>query len=70
MNLRNNEITVGEVLSNPRARQLLQREIPMIMNHPMMPMANAIPLKDVITYTKGYVPKMKLNSILNQLEKL
>ncbi len=48
MNLRNYEITVGEVLQNPKAKALLTRELPMVMRHPMLPVARAIPLKDII----------------------
>ena len=36
MNLKNGQITVGEVLSNPNARALLQREYPALLNHPML----------------------------------
>ena len=70
MNLKNYNITVGEVLQNPRARALLQRELPMIMRHPMLPMANAIPLRDIINNAGGYVSQKKIQSILQQLERL
>lgn len=70
MNLRNNEITVGEVMKNPQARQLLQREVPALLNHPMFQMSYSIPLRDVITFTKGFIPQMKLKSIMSQLERL
>ena len=46
MNLKNYQITVGEVLQNPQAKAMLQKELPMVMRHPMLPMANAIPLND------------------------
>lgn len=70
MNLKNYNITVGEVLQNPHARALLQRELPMIMRHPMLPMANAIPLRDIINNAGGYVSQKKIQSILQQLERL
>ncbi|WP_296629254.1 hypothetical protein [uncultured Negativibacillus sp.] len=70
MNLKNYNITVGEVLQNPQARALLQRELPMIMRHPMLPMANAIPLRDIINNAGGYVSQKKIQSILQQLERL
>ena len=47
MDLKNYNITVGEVLKNPQAKAMLQKELPMIMRHPMLPMANAIPLRDI-----------------------
>lgn len=70
MNLKNYNITVGEVLQNPQARALLQRELPMIMRHPMLPMANAIPLRDIINNAGGYVSQKKIQSILQQLKRL
>lgn len=70
MNLKNYQITVGEVLQNPQAKAMLQKELPMVMRHPMLPMANAIPLKDVINYAGGYVSQRKMQNILDQLSRL
>ncbi len=70
MNLRNYEITVGEVLQNPRAKALLTRELPMVMRHPMLPVARAIPLKDIINNAGRYISPQKMQSILNELEKI
>ena len=47
MNLKNGQITVGEVLSNPNARALLQREYPALINHPMLGMARGMTLNQV-----------------------
>ena len=70
MNLKNYQITVGEVLQNPQAKAMLQKELPMVMRHPMLPMANAIPLKDVIHYAGGYVSQRTMQNILDQLSRL
>mgnify|MGYP000156874743 CR=1 FL=1 len=67
MNLKNYQITVGEVLQNPQAKAMLQKELPMVMR---LPMANAIPLKDVIHYAGGYVSQRKMQNILDQLSRL
>ena len=34
MNLKNYNITVGEVLQNPQAKAMLQKELPMVMCPP------------------------------------
>lgn len=68
MNLRNGQITVNEVLSNPRARMLLQREIPMIMGHPMLRMAGNMTLTQVLRYAGGRVPQDQINRILEELK--
>lgn len=70
MNLRNNEITVGEILKNPNARALFQREVPSLANNPMLPMSYSIPLKDILTYSKGVIPQFKVKQLLSQLEKI
>ena len=70
MKLKNYQITVGEVLQNPQAKAMLQKELPMVMRHQMLPMANAIPLKYVIHYAGGYVSQRKMQNILDQLSRL
>lgn len=70
MNLKHYQITVGEVLQNPKAKALLQRELPMVMRHPMLPVANAIPLQDIIDHAGGYVSPRKMQTILRELEKI
>lgn len=70
MDLKNYNITVGEVLKNPQAKAMLQKELPMIMRHPMLPMANAILLRDIINNAGGYVSPRKMQSILEKLSKI
>lgn len=70
MDLRNYNITVGEVLRNPQAKALLQKELPMVMRHPMLPVASAIPLRDIINNAGGYVSPKKMQSILEKLSKI
>ncbi len=70
MNLRNYEITVGEVLQNPQARALLSRELPLVMRHPALNAARAVPLKDLLPVAGRYVPQRRIQSILKELEKL
>lgn len=70
MDLKNYNITVGEVLKNPQAKAMLQKELPMIMRHPMLPMANAIPLRDIINNAGDYVSPRKMQSILEKLSKI
>ena len=70
MDLKNYNITVGEVLKNPQAKAMLQKELPMIMRHPMLPMANAIPLRDIINNAGVYVSPRKMQSFLEKLSKI
>ena len=70
MNLRNNQITVGEILQNPKARALLQKEAPKLATHPMLPLSYSIPLCELLKYSQGMIPQFKVRQILSQLEKM
>ena len=41
MDLKNNKVTVGELMEHPGARAVLQRRFPMLMKHPVMGAARA-----------------------------
>lgn len=71
MNLRQNQITVGEVLQNPRANALLRRELPMLFkNRMMLEMAKPLTLQQVINRAAGRIPQVKINSVLYQLQQI
>ncbi|MBE6907421.1 hypothetical protein [Marasmitruncus massiliensis] len=70
MNLRNGQITVGELLSNPAVRRLAQQEFPGIMNHPMLHSAYNMSISQVMTMARGRVPQVKINRLLQTLESL
>lgn len=70
MNLRNGQITVGEVLANPHARALLQREYPALANHPMLGMARGMTLNQVLGMARGKVSQQQVNRLLEQLRKI
>lgn len=69
MNLRENKITLGELMQNPNAKTILEQELPRYMNHPMLKFAYSMPLSGIINFSAGKVPPSKVNSILKQLEK-
>ena len=73
MNLKNYEITLGELMQNPRACQLLQRELPSVMKNPMIGAARAVPLRDIVGCVEqngNVFYRQKLASILQKLTKL
>ena len=73
MNLQNYEITVEQIMQNPRAKMLLQRELPAIINHPMFGMAGAIPLKDIVRTIEcsgNFFARQKMYSVLQKLSKI
>ena len=70
MNLKNGQITVGEVLSNPNARALLQRESPALFNHPMVGMARGMTRNQVLGMARGKVSQQQVNRLFEQLSRI
>lgn len=67
MNLKQNKITLGELLDHPGARAVLQRRFPMVMKHPLAGAARTITLEQLLSAAQTYVPPKKLDEILNEL---
>lgn len=70
MDLKNNNITVKEILANPKARNLLQREFPMVMNPRFLQLVQNTSLQVVLEFGKTYVSQAKINHILVELKKI
>lgn len=70
MNLKNNQITVEELLSNPKVKAVFQREIPYIVNHPKISLANNLKLCDVLIFAKEYLPQYKIDSMLKEIQSI
>ena len=69
MDLNRNQITLGELLENPKARAVLQRRFPMVMKHPLMGAARTITLEQILSLAREYVPQKKLDEILEELRR-
>lgn len=70
LNLRNGQITVREVLNNPNARQVINQELPGILNHPMLGLAQGMSLNTVIGFARKRVPPWKINRLVGRLKEL
>lgn len=70
MNLKNGQITVGELLSNPRARAVIQREFPNMLNSPMVGLAKNMTLNNVLNYARDIIPQQRINAILNEFSRI
>jgi len=70
LDLRNNQITVGELLRNSKSREILQREFPEIMRNPMIRMAGNMSLSRVLQYARGQVPQSKIDKVLVELQEV
>lgn len=68
MDLREGQITVREILQNPKARALLEREFPALMRSPMLHMASTMPLYVVMNNARRYLSPQKLQQLVSQLK--
>ena len=67
MDLKRNQITVGELLDHPGARAVFQRRFPMLMKHPMLGAARTITLEQILSVAQAYVPQKKIDETLSEL---
>lgn len=69
MDLKNNKITVGELLDNPKSKAVFQRRFPMVMKHPLLGAARTVTLEQLIAFAGAYVPKGIINDTVADLKK-
>lgn len=70
MDLKNNKITVGELLDDPKAKAVFQRRFPMVMRHPMLGAARTVTLEQLVAFAGAYVPRNIVNDTLQELRKI
>lgn len=70
MDLKNQSITVGELLDNPKSRAVFQRRFGRLMNHPMVSAARTLTLKQLSEMAAVYLPKKTIDDTLRELQNL
>ena len=70
MDLRQNQITVGELLQNPRARAVFQRRFGKWMKHPMVGAARSLTLEQLAEMAAVYLPQKVIQDTLRELRQL
>jgi hypothetical protein len=70
MDLKNNKITVGEILNYPPAKAVFQRRFPTALKHPMLGAAKSLTLEQVIGFAKGQVSQKDIQETLIELQKV
>ena len=69
LNLKNNQITVGELLDNPASRAVFQRRFPMVMKHPLLGAARTVTLEQLIAFAQAYLPQGLIRETLQELRR-
>ncbi len=70
MDLRNGQITLGELWDDPRSRAVFQKKVPMLSKHPVKGAARTVTLEQLADFMSGWVPQMLINSVMQDLKKL
>ena len=70
MDLKNNQITVGELLDHPGAKRLLTKRFPMVMKKPLTGAARTVTLEQLLAFVRPYLPGPVVNDTLKELEKI
>ena len=70
MDLRNNQITLGELWDNSRARSVFQRRIPMLSKHPVKGAARTVTLEQLSALLSSWIPESMVQGVVGELKKL
>lgn len=70
MNLRNNQITVRELLADPRSKAVFQRRFGKWLRHPLVGAAHSLTLTQLMDLAKVYIPQKTIQETLEELEGL
>lgn len=70
LDLRNNNITVGELLDNERSRAVFQRRFGKWMKHPMVAAGRSLTLGQLMELAKVYLPQKAIQDTWKELKEL
>lgn len=70
MDLKNGKITLGELLKNPKARELVEREAPGVTTSPLAGRFRAMPLERAVALLRPIMNSNRLDALLRELETL
>lgn len=70
MDLKNNKITLGELLDYAPAQTVLKKRFPMALRHPLVGMARTVTLDQVLDFARDRVPPKKVEETLAELKRV
>ena len=70
MDLRNNQITLGELWDNPRSRAVFQRKVSMLAKHPVKGAARTVTLEQLADFLDSWVPSKLIQGVIQDLRQL
>ncbi len=70
MDLRKQQITVGELLDNPGTRTVLTRRFPFVFRKNFSQAARSVTLEQLIALVGGFLPQRTVTETLRELERV
>ncbi len=70
MDLRKQQITVGELLDHPGARNVLTRRFPFVFRKNISQAARSVTLEQLIALVGGFLPQRTVTETLRELERV
>lgn len=70
MDLKNNRITVGELLDDARARAVFQRRFGKWMKHPMVTASRSLTLGQLMEMAGVWLPRKTIQDTWQELDRL
>ena len=70
MELRNNQITVRELLADPASREVLARRFPRVINLPVVKASGSMTLEKVMELGVRFVPVEQIQAAWQELNRL
>ncbi len=70
MDLRNDQITLGELWDDPRSRAVFQRKVPMLAKHPVKGAARTVTLEQLADFLDSWVPSNLIQGVIQDLRRL
>ena len=69
LELRNNRITVGELLDDPRSRAVFQRRFGYLMRNPLVEAGRSLTLDQLIALAGTKLPRKVIEETLEELKR-
>lgn len=70
MDLKNNRITVGELLDHPKAKGVLVRRFPLVMKKQPAGAARTVTLEQLTAFLAPYIPNSVINDTIKELKNI
>ena len=70
MDLKNQTITVGELLDDPRSRAVFQRRFGQFLNNPLVKAGRSLTLAQLVTLASTRLPQQVIRETLEELRRV